>query len=272
MNKSKVNFVLVALLATLLVASCEKLPSTSSIKEESTTNLGEKAIIGAPDEQLEQKLKAVEEKIKSIDPTTIDNTYETLTRKIKESSQMKGDVSARTTASLIESVLNSEFLTFVYTRNDLQTGFDWFIEHHDGLKELMTRTDAPEALSKKYHGMSVTGYQPSATLEEKGLYSIKVLFLETILAQESILKGLTESNKQVTIKAIFDKMNIKSKHQDVYGMFSIKGSVFVLARIMKLDGSIGGNKELALFVEKGSTLTPSVMDYVLSHSAEKYLD
>ena len=174
--------------------------------------------------------------------------------------------------------MDSEFLTLVYTRDDLQVGFDWFTENHQGLNELLKRQDAAQAVYEKHQKMSVIGFSPSASLEEQGLYSLKVLFLETMLAQDVILANLPKSSYPIIAKTIFEGINIKNAHPEVYGDFSKLGPALVLVRMMKLDNDsnildlINSNEDLAAFIERGQMLSPENVDIIFSAAIQKYLN
>jgi len=264
------------LFAGLFIA-CTDTSSISDFPDGESGEITDMDGMVAGDEESLEEMKIIEEKLKTVTPPTTDG-YKALVEKINQSSQSGGNVTTMSTASLIESVLNSEFLLIVYTRNDLQSGFDWFAEQHNGLKELIKRNDAPLAIFKKYKSMPIIGYLSSASLEEKGSYSLKVLFLETMLAQESVLKNLPINSKfgsrSDIAKTVFDKMEIKNQHPKVYGYFSNTGGAFVVSRMMKLDNSLSvskSNEDLSMFIEKGHIPSPETMTLIFSSGAQKYL-
>ncbi|NJO00386.1 MAG: hypothetical protein HC880_00720 [Bacteroidia bacterium] len=56
-----------------------------------------------------------------------------------------------------------------------------------------------------------------------------------ILAQEEYLSKLSPDQRQILMLDALNKYNQKQENFDIYGIFGLKTTVFLMARIMQLD-------------------------------------
>lgn len=138
-----------------------------------------------------------------------------------------------TTKELVKTCLDYPELRLIFTRNDLQAGYNYIATKFNGFKELESRSDAGKVLLEFYAEYNPEGFDPNFSNLEIGRYIVKFTYIELIMAQNNIWKNLTDNEaKELTFQCI-NKYNKKKKQQAYYGIIGIKTTALILARTHK---------------------------------------
>lgn len=123
------------------------------------------------------------------------------------------------TQALIETCLNYPASSVLFIFNTPQTGFNQWEKHFNGICELLKRADLQEEILKYYSVFDASGHLNFATELEKGEYTFKLSTLELIIAQDGIIRKLTDSQQKRLLKYSLDKYQI-IVNDNVYGLIS----------------------------------------------------
>ncbi len=135
-----------------------------------------------------------------------------------------------TTKELVKTCLNYPEFRLVFTRNDLQLGYDYISTEFNGFKELESRSDAGKALLEFYSEYDPAGFDPNSSDLEIGRYIVKFTYIELLMAQYGILKNLTETETNELTRQCVNIYNEKKKQQAYYGIIGLKTTALILAR------------------------------------------
>ena len=270
MKNLKIKFGLFSLLAILAVSVF-----LTSCEQETLPNLFSEENMDMKKEENKVEKEDIEQIISKMKP--LPNGYITLTKRMEELNIPDAELASMSTKELTETVLNYKYLTLMHTRNDLQSGFDWLVANYNGLQELINREDAAEVIFKKYSDTPILGFSRSTAPGDKGRYSFKVMFLEILLAQESIISNLSSSSKSQVAEVMFKNVELKAKNNQVYGYYSIMAPALAVSRMLKMDSNskilsdFGTGSELPTFIEKGQLTSPETIEYIFSIGADEYI-
>ena len=180
------------------------------------------------------------------------------------------------TAGLMETVLNYPLLMDMMAYNSRQQGFDSVAQRFNGLSALLHREDAGMELLTEYRSMDPAAIKDNWTSVQRGQYSFSIGNIETLLAQDSILAGLSGEQIRSLIEVAMEKCRAKCRGADIYSAYDLESTVWLLGKTLKHTGyppfveELQQDHELRNFLESGSFGTNYLDAMVIL--AEEYLD
>jgi hypothetical protein len=174
--------------------------------------------------------------------------------------QIPQDIASRmTTRSLLETCLNYPLFSDVNAYNNPKVGMEILIaQYFNGFPELLKRKDAYIHLSEKFISfdlLAITNEEWS--LLEQGRYAFKLIKIELLLAQDTVLESASYESKVLLLKEALIKYE-KMLTQEEYYSFSDYGQLFFLiGKILQNSGNpdisslVVNNKEISKFLETG---------------------
>jgi len=134
------------------------------------------------------------------------------------------------TEELVNSCLSYPEFGLVYTRNDLQSGYDYIRSMFNGFRELETRPDAGKVLTKVYAGYNPDSFDRSSSDLEIGEFMSKFTFIEILIAQTEIQNKLNTSELHELLSLCSQKYKVKKDLQKYYGGIGLKTTALIIAR------------------------------------------
>jgi len=161
-------------------------------------------------------------------------------RRFKEL-QIPDDVLASiSTAGLLETCLEFPYLLNIICSNDYQHGFDQgLLAIFNGLRELMERADLVDALIQKYNELrfevpNVCGL----SLLEIGMFAYRHFVLEMIIAQDIVIKNMSEEQYRTLFLLASERMEIKRNYPDIFSGIHIVPTALMYAKKLKNDNLV----------------------------------
>lgn len=168
------------------------------------------------------------------------------------------------TKALLLTCLDYPRLPDVFCANDLQTGFEYYANHFNGLKELLSRTDLNEVLLNYYPEIDVN--KSPMKLVESGQQSFfKSAFFEIMISQDQILSAYNKAEKNELLSLSIKNLELRrSKRESVGRQVS---TALLLSRILRMEDPsfnklMNDNDDLYAFISKGIVFDLAVIDQV----------
>jgi hypothetical protein len=180
------------------------------------------------------------------------------------------------TRDLVKTVLNYPLYGDMLAHNSLQEGFGRVADGFNGLKVLLQRDDAGLVLLSRYRGMNPAAVRSEWSLVERGNFDRTFTYIETLLAQEPILSGMTKAERHQLIAEALMKGQLKAQLPEIYGQFGRERAALIMGRILKrenfgpLNESARSNSEIDSFLQDGTFTTEEVISDISSH-AQRFL-
>jgi hypothetical protein len=179
------------------------------------------------------------------------------------------------TKGLIEIYLDYPLLGDLMVFSTPQEGIRKLQENFNGARELLKRKDVATLLLEKYTSMNPAAAATQMSLEKKGEYSFKIMAIEILLAQESVLVSLDARNRKVLLSLAQEKLDAKKNDQEVYGSLSYSTTGWIMARILKQSNYTPAlnslrDEKYKFFADQGVVADYAVLDNVVSQ-AKQYL-
>jgi len=134
------------------------------------------------------------------------------------------------TEELVKSCLNYPEFQLIFTRNDLQSGYNFIRSSFNGFVELETRPDAGKELLKVYAGYKPDGFDLNSTDLEIGNFICEITYIEILIAQTEILKKLNLADSKELMAMCSQKYKVKKDLQKYYGGIGLHTTALILAR------------------------------------------
>ena len=161
--------------------------------------------------------------------------------KIKLAEQIPEEsLSSMSTEQLIQSYLNSRYPGYLLIYNDINNAFDHAYRDYNGLRELLKRADAAQELIRFYQKMDPVAYNSDWEPVKKGAFSFSFVFVETLLAHQSIHKKLTKSQVKTLLTELLKKYELKRHHPELYSTFGIQYTAYSIAQLLESKGKDSG--------------------------------
>jgi hypothetical protein len=188
-------------------------------------------------------------------------------------SQIPTEVLQRmTTRELVKTVLDYPLFGDMLAHNILQEGFGRVTEGFNGLKELIQRSDAGAALLARYRRMNPAGIRQDWTLEQRGNFDRSFTYIETLLAQDAIIAGMTKGERREVIAEALMKGQLKGQFPEIYGQFGRERVALIMGRILRRENfdsvneSARSNSDLEVFLRDGTDTTEEVISEITTHA------
>lgn len=134
------------------------------------------------------------------------------------------------TEELVNSCLSYPEFGLIYTRNDLQSGYDYIRSMFNGFRELETRPDAGKVLMKIYAGYKPDGFDLNSSDLEIGRFVFKFNYIEILLAQTEIQNKLSTDDLKELMMLCSQKYKVKKGLQKYYGGIGLETTALIIAR------------------------------------------
>jgi hypothetical protein len=161
------------------------------------------------------------------------------------------------TRGLVKTTLDYPMFADMLAHASMQKGFDSVASGFNGLRELMGRRDAARVLLAQYRRLDPADLKKTWTLEQVGQHASRFVYLEALLAQDTILFRLTTSELRTLLSEAFETSRIKRAHDDTYGALGQGSTLWLMGRVLVASGSAGfqqqvrENQDLQKFLETG---------------------
>lgn len=175
---------------------------------------------------------------------------------------------AMSTDGLISTVLAYPLLGDMLAFNGFQQGFEAVTKNFNGLQELLERPDAGERLLARYRSEDPIRFDAKSKAE-MGRRGAELMYTELLLAQSSILKSLTITQREELLSQALQKFDSKESMPDVFGQLGADASVLLLARTLEVGGMLATDTsavramELKSFLDSGVSPTRDIIDDIL---------
>lgn len=137
------------------------------------------------------------------------------------------------TSDLVTTCYNYPLLLDAYAHNNTKKGLETTLSKFNGYQELLKRGNAGESLLSLYSSIDIDAQVRSQRdLAAQGLFNLKVLLLELIVAQDIFLNQLTSGQLSSLQADVRNKLKAKELKKDIFGLQSVLSSAFVLAKIL----------------------------------------
>lgn len=172
------------------------------------------------------------------------------------------------TEQLAKTCLDYPEFRLVFTRNDLQSGYNHIYKIFNGFSELESRTDAGKELLKIYKSYKPEGFGKNSTLLEIGEHIVRFTYIELLMAQYNILNSLS-SNEMAELRIeCIKKYKEKKNQQTHYGIIGLQTTALILARINKeyLSKTVAkfGENKFTSFLNYVIVFEPEMLDEIIT--------
>lgn len=134
------------------------------------------------------------------------------------------------TEELVKSCLNYPEFQLVFTRNDLQLGYNFIRSSFNGFVELESRSDGGKELMKVYAEYKPDGFDLNSTDLEVGKFMSKFAYIEILMAQPKILNKLNPGDSNELMSLCSQKYKVKKDRQKYYGGIGLQTTALIIAR------------------------------------------
>ncbi len=182
-------------------------------------------------------------------------------------------LNSMSTEGLIATCLDYPLLFDMTMANSLQRGARGVMSNFNGFGELHQRPSAAALLLDRYQRMRA-GCLPKA--DQQGEYSFTFSYVEMIVAQEEYLNQLSSAQRRILLQETLTKYADKQPYtDDVYGIFGLKTTAFVMARIMQAERyapfltELSNSPALQAFITDVNLQgNPQTLDVVVNHAKQ----
>ncbi len=181
------------------------------------------------------------------------------------------------TYGLFISCLEFPIFNQINAYKSLQEGMDYFMENFNGMSELKKRKNDGEKTSELYKLMVISCYDtiPPNKSALLGAYTFKFTHIEMLMAQPGILSSMNNAIIRDLFKEALIKYQQKKTHQNLYGIYGLKTTSFLMLHIMKkmnydpILNEITQNNELRYFSETVDLQGHfELLDIIYNHSLD----
>jgi len=179
------------------------------------------------------------------------------------------------TQGLLETCLDYPYLINIHFYNNYQLGFEALLKEFNGFRELLRRTDLPDALIKKYVNMGLD--LPDILMQsdvEKGSFSCRHFVLDYILAQDVVLNNLSVEQERALFFLSFEHTQIKSDNPYIFGNLSTIPTCLLYAKKMTrdIDAEVSGNMRQPLqdFIQAPRLVDRNIREYLEEYAKKKF--
>ena len=131
---------------------------------------------------------------------------------------------------MVKSCLSYPEYRLIFTRNDLQLGYNFIRSSFNGFVELESRPDAGKELVKVYAGYKPDGFDLNSTDLEIGKFICEITYIEILIAQTEILNKLNPADSKELMSMCSQKYKVKKDRQKYYGGIGLHTTALIIAR------------------------------------------
>lgn len=150
------------------------------------------------------------------------------------------------TEDLLLAYLDSRYPGYLLAYNTVQDAFEHAYNDFNGLREILGRNDAGQKLIAYYQGIDPGAYDPNWEPVMKGAFTTSIVFIEVLLAHESILDRLTKSEAKTLLTELLKKHEYKILHPEMYSIIGVQFNAYSIARLIESKGKEKGYSQALL--------------------------
>jgi len=118
------------------------------------------------------------------------------------------------TKALLITCLNYPRLIDLFLASDLQTGFNFYSSHFNGLANLLKRPDLSKVLLTTYSEFDYSSNQIKGY--DQKFTSKQIAFFECILAQKEIIKTFEKNNRLQLLSQAIKNLEQRKRHKESF--------------------------------------------------------
>ena len=145
-------------------------------------------------------------------------------------------LSNMSTEGLVITYLNYPLLFDLLVFRTTQAGVEKLKSHFNGLPELLSRPDAHSELISRYKELYLQTIDPNWPATEIGFHVVKIVSIESLLAQPSILNALNTEKRKKLMKTVYQAYQNKQANNKYHSTVGLSSTAWLMTRIMKTDG------------------------------------
>jgi hypothetical protein len=142
------------------------------------------------------------------------------------------------TSALVATVLNYPLYGDMFAYSSYQAGMDAMRRDFNGLSALFSRLDAALFLLEQYQAVDLNTLQEITDLVEQGAFSLRLTFLELILAQPEMLAGMPAEKRVVLLHETMVKKNQRVALESYKGYGELETTALLAGRALQLEGHL----------------------------------
>ena len=168
------------------------------------------------------------------------------------------------TKGLLLTCLDYPRISDVFCSNSLQSGFEFYINHFNGLKELYNRDDVHITILEYYPEIDIQKCFMRHDTEYPNFF--QVAFLELMLAQDKTIKTYDESKKSELLSLAITNLEKRREKKESIGRQV--STAFLLSRILNIGYAdnvdhIQNKEAFETFSSTGMVLDTAIIDEIL---------
>ncbi|MEO8173880.1 MAG: hypothetical protein ABI581_12380, partial [Sediminibacterium sp.] len=133
------------------------------------------------------------------------NSFKSVTDMFKACQIPADKLESMSTRGLAVTCLDFPSISILMIYNTPQQGFEVWKTNFNGVKYLLSRTDAFSTLFKIYKEYDIKGYERFSEPMQKGHYTLSIKNIEAILAQDDIMNSISEEQVKELLKTSLSK-------------------------------------------------------------------
>jgi len=180
------------------------------------------------------------------------------------------------TEGLLRTCLEYPFISNIHAYDNYQLGMEYVISNFNGLKELLSRTDAGYLLVKEYVGLNPKDLRPDWSSKKRGEFKIYFIYLEMLLSQDKILSMLTPRERLELLESCLSKYSIKVWSEAYKSTYYWRTTAFLIGRILLKENykyfidKYDGDEKLRIFLDNPSRYTITELNEIVA-AADLYM-
>ncbi|MCX6328357.1 MAG: hypothetical protein NTZ85_02425 [Bacteroidia bacterium] len=173
-------------------------------------------------------------------------------------------LSTLSTKALLLTCLNYPRLVDFFSTNNMQTCFEFYSTHFNGLNELLNRPDLNKVLLNYYPEIDIQNYTLNGDNNKPSF--LQISFFELLLAQDKIIRNYNNSEKsEILLQAIKNLETRKSKNESIGRQIT---TALIISRVINVLNNRAldkiTNKDIYnAFNSSGIVLDTSIIDKIL---------
>jgi len=135
------------------------------------------------------------------------------------------------TEALLITCMNYPRIIDFFLASNLQSGFDFYSKHFNGLAELIKRPDLSVVCLKSYSNLDLTEYRISGYDQKLNIFQIG--FLELLLSQNVLLEQLGKEEKTFLLKEAINKLEKRKELKE--SLNRNVSTALIISRILRSE-------------------------------------
>lgn len=158
-------------------------------------------------------------------------------------------LNSMSTSDLIKTCMNHPARIYFTAFDDPQDGMDIIINNFNGLKGLLNRADAANVLLSMYKQMDENEMSIQGKRFDRSSWMIERNFFELLLAQDSIINQMDESECYELIEEVYKKVNSKLELEEDNSLIDYQPSFLIIRKLFNKSAT-NRNQDLKTKIEQ----------------------